>query len=244
MDGDGVSNTNDILPNDPTQWYDTDGDGFGDNASGTNGDDCPSEFGVLNGDLGQGCPIMDVDEDGVLNENDACNDTIAGEIVGPDGCPLDDGSGDGDGQTVGGGDTNITDPNNDTDLTGNITDGGDNTGSGDGDSDANTDSTDDAESETKILGMSPLTLGLIGGIVILVLLTLLFVRGRSSKNDAFAMQEKAYSEAGYAAVAGIGADQSITPEQLAYEQQLTAAGYPADYARAYADQHFRPWLKQ
>jgi hypothetical protein len=23
-----------------------------------------------------------------------------------------------------------------------------------------------------------------------------------------------------------------------------AAGYPADYARAYADQHFRPWLKQ
>ena len=244
LDGDGVSNTNDILPNDPSQWYDTDGDGFGDNASGTNGDDCPSEFGILNGDLGQGCPIMDVDGDGVLNENDACNDTIAGEIVGPDGCPLDDGSGDGDGQTDGGGDTNITDPNNDTDLTGNVTDGGDNTGSGDGDSDANTDSTDDAESETKILGMSPLTLGLIGGIVILVLLTLLFVRGRSSKNDTFAMQEKAYSEAGYAAVAGIGADQSITPEQLAYEQQLTAAGYPADYARAYADQHFRPWLKQ
>jgi hypothetical protein len=39
-------------------------------------------------------------------------------------------------------------------------------------------------------------------------------------------------------------DTSITPEQLAYEQQLIAAGYPADYARAYADQHFRPWLKQ
>jgi hypothetical protein len=92
--------------------------------------------------------------------------------------------------------------------------------------------------------MSPLTLGLIGGIVIIVLLTLLFVRGRSSRNDTFAMQEKAYSEAGFAAVAGIGADQNITPEQLAYEQQLMAAGYPADYARAYADQHFRPWLKQ
>ena len=48
-----------------------------------------------------------------------------------------------------------------------------------------------------------------------------------------------------AAVSGFGgADASITPEQLAYEQQLMAAGYPADYARAYADQHFRPWLKQ
>ena len=187
---------------------------------------------------------MDVDEDGVLNENDACNDTIAGELVGPDGCPLDDGNGDDDDQTDGGGDTNVTDPNDGGDSIGNITDGDDNTGSGDGDSDANTDSTDDAESESKILGMSPLTLGMIGGIVILVLLTLLFVRGRSSKNDTFAMQEKAYSEAGYAAVAGIGADQSITPEQLAYEQQLIAAGYPADYARAYADQHFRPWLKQ
>ena len=92
--------------------------------------------------------------------------------------------------------------------------------------------------------MAPVTLGLIGGIVILVLLTLLFVRGRSAKNDTFAMQEKAYSEAGFAAVAGIGADPNITSEQLAYEQQLMAAGYPADYARAYADQHFRPWLKQ
>jgi hypothetical protein len=248
LDGDGVSNSNDILPNDASQWYDSDGDGFGDNASGTNGDDCPNEFGVLNGDNGQGCPILDVDEDGVLNENDACNDTIIGELVGPDGCPLDDGNGDGDGQT-GGNDTNTTNPGDNTgdntgDTTGNVTDGGDNTGSGDGNNDANTDSTDDAESETKILGMAPLTLGLIGGIVILVLLTLLFVRGRSAKNDSFAMQEKAYSEAGFAAVAGIGADPNITSEQLAYEQQLMAAGYPADYARAYADQHFRPWLKQ
>ena len=247
LDGDGVSNSNDILPNDASQWYDTDGDGFGDNASGTNGDDCPQDFGVINGDNGQGCPILDIDEDGVLNENDACNDTVAGELVGPDGCPLDDGNGDGDGdgQTGGDGDnTNVTDPNDGTDPAGNLTDDGDDAGSGDGNNDANTDSTDDAESETNILGMSPVTLGLIGGIVIIVLLTLLFVRGRSSRNDTFAMQEKAYSEAGFAAVAGIGADQNITPEQLAYEQQLMAAGYPADYARAYADQHFRPWLKQ
>ncbi len=48
----------------------------------------------------------------------------------------------------------------------------------------------------------------------------------------------------YASITGLpAADPSITPEQLAYEQQLLAAGYPADYARTYADQHFRPWLK-
>jgi len=42
----------------------------------------------------------------------------------------------------------------------------------------------------------------------------------------------------------VALDPSITAEQLAYEQQLTTAGYPADYARQYADQHFRPWLTQ
>jgi len=39
-------------------------------------------------------------------------------------------------------------------------------------------------------------------------------------------------------------DPSITPEQLQYEQQLLAHGYTAEQARAYADQHFRPWLNQ
>ena len=93
--------------------------------------------------------------------------------------------------------------------------------------------------------MSYTVIGIIGVVIVLLLATLMFVRGRGSKSDAYSMQEKAYADAGYAAVAGIGAvDASITPEQLAYEQQLIAAGYPADYARAYADQHFRPWLKQ
>ena len=93
--------------------------------------------------------------------------------------------------------------------------------------------------------MSFTLIGIIGVVIVLLLGTLLFVRSRGAKSDAFAVQEKAYADAGYAAVAGIGAvDASITPEQLAYEQQLIAAGYPADYARAYADQHFRPWLKQ
>ncbi len=240
LDGDGVSNTNDILPNDPTQWYDTDGDGYGDNASGTNGDDCPTEPGVSNGDGGQGCPIRDVDGDGVLNENDACNDTIAGTIVGSDGCPLDSNTPD-DNSNDGG--DNVTEPVDDTtDPSDNLTDIVD-----DGPiDDSSSDSTDKAESESGLFGMSYLTLGLIAGVIVLLLLTLVVVRGRNSKGDTFAMQEKAYADAGYAAVAGIGgaADQTITPEQLAYEQQLVAAGYPADYARAYADQHFRPWLQQ
>ena len=46
-------------------------------------------------------------------------------------------------------------------------------------------------------------------------------------------------------VVGMAAgDSSITPQQLEYEQQLLAHGYTAEQARAYADQHFRPWLNQ
>ncbi|MCH2649149.1 MAG: hypothetical protein MKZ57_04960, partial [Candidatus Poseidoniaceae archaeon] len=235
LDSDGVSNDNDILPNDPTQWYDTDGDGFGDNPVGTNGDQCPDVAGVFAGDDGVGCPILDLDLDGVLNENDLCPDTPFGTIVGADGCeiieePVDNNSDTGD-------DTNLTDPTDPTDPT----DSGDNTGSDDG----TTDASDETESESGLFGMSYTVIGIIGVVIVLLLATLMFVRGRGSKGDAYSMQEKAYADAGYAAVAGIGAvDTSITPEQLAYEQQLIAAGYPADYARAYADQHFRPWLKQ
>ncbi|GIR00104.1 MAG: hypothetical protein CM15mP8_3010 [Methanobacteriota archaeon] len=233
-----MSNDNDFFPQRPNKWYDSDGDGFGDNPIGTNGDECPDVAGVFNGDNGRGCPILDLDFDGVLNENDECPDTPIGTIVGADGCEIVEEPVDNNTDT--GNNTNTTEPTDPTDPTV-PTDGGDNTGS----ADDTTDASDDTESESGLFGMSFTVIGLIGGVVILLLLTLVFVKGRSSKNDAFAMQEKAYSDAGYAAVAGIGAvDASITPEQLAYEQQLIAAGYPADYARAYADQHFRPWLKQ
>ena len=230
LDNDGVSNDNDILPIDKTQWYDSDGDGFGDNPVGTNGDQCPDLVGVFNGDDGVGCPVSDLDFDGVLNENDACPDTPPGTIVGADGCGLPEEPAD-----------NTTDPTDSTGVTP-PTDNADDTSSGDG----ATEASDDTESESGLFGMSYTVIGLIGVVVVLSLLTLLFVRGRGSKNDdAFAMQEKAYAAAGFAAIAGAGAaDASITPEQLAYEQQLIASGYPADYARAYADQHFRPWLKQ
>ena len=235
LDSDGVSNDNDIRPNDPTQWYDTDGDGFGDNPNGTDGDQCPDVAGDRFGDNGVGCPILDIDNDGVLNENDLCPETPVGVIVDSTGCEIIDEPEDNDTD-----DGNLTEPNEPIDPV-DETDAGDTTGSGDD----STESTDESESEAGLFGMSYTMVGIIGGIIVILLATLIFVRGRSSKSDAFAMQEKAYADAGYAAVAGMGAvDASITPEQLAYEQQLIAAGYPADYARAYADQHFRPWLKQ
>ncbi|GIQ96951.1 MAG: hypothetical protein CM15mP2_4380 [Methanobacteriota archaeon] len=101
LDNDGVSNDNDILPIDPTQYYDSDGDGFGDNPNGTNGDQCPDVAGVFAGDNGVGCPILDLDSDGVLNENDLCPETPIGVVVDSEGCeiveePQDNNTGDGD----------------------------------------------------------------------------------------------------------------------------------------------------
>ena len=70
-DGDGRSDPNfDWSPeqgadavlfvNDPTQWADTDSDTFGDNAEGTNGDNCPTVFGMSQSDR-SGCPDSDGD---------------------------------------------------------------------------------------------------------------------------------------------------------------------------------------
>ena len=58
-DGDGAIDSVDWAPDDPSQTIDTDGDGFGNNASGTNGDDCPNEEGASTGNL-RGC----IDSDG------------------------------------------------------------------------------------------------------------------------------------------------------------------------------------
>ena len=232
LDNDGVSNDNDILPIDPTQWYDSDGDGFGDNSLGTNGDKCPDVPGVFSGDEGAGCPILDLDSDGVLNENDLCPETPIGTVVDSEGCEIAEEPQ--DNNTVGDDDITPVDPVDPTDPA--DTEDSDNAAS---------ESTDKAESESGLFGMSFTLIGIIGIVIVLIITTLLFVRSRSANSDTYAMQEKAYADAGYAAVAGIGAaDSSITSEQLAYEQQLVEAGYPEDYARAYADQHFRPWLKQ
>ena len=58
-DGDGAIDSVDAYPMDASQTIDSDGDGFGDNASGTNGDNCPSETGTSTGNL-RGC----IDSDG------------------------------------------------------------------------------------------------------------------------------------------------------------------------------------
>jgi hypothetical protein len=51
----------DLFPNDSSQWSDSDGDGFGDNESGTNGDECKTEWGNSTEDR-LGC--IDTDGDG------------------------------------------------------------------------------------------------------------------------------------------------------------------------------------
>ena len=104
-DGDGWSNAADDMPFEPTQFWDYDGDGFGDNSAGVNPDACPYVAGILNGtklngDPGMGCPAADdEDGDGVYDSVDLCLGTPIGSSVDLNGCAesqLDD---DGDGVT-------------------------------------------------------------------------------------------------------------------------------------------------
>ena len=67
-DGDGWSDGGDDFPNDPTQWKDTDNDGYGDNPDGNNPDDCLADSGSSYIDR-SGCP--DTDQDGWSNLVDA-----------------------------------------------------------------------------------------------------------------------------------------------------------------------------
>jgi hypothetical protein len=74
-DADGWSDLNDAFPNDTTQWFDQDGDGYGDNPSpANNGDDCPEEAGnsTVHGHIG--CPpLPDKDGDGIPDGVDICD---------------------------------------------------------------------------------------------------------------------------------------------------------------------------
>ena len=67
-DGDSWSDESDFLAQDASQWADSDGDGYGDNVSGTDGDNCPNSAGYAYLDL-LGCP--DDDQDGWSNSGDA-----------------------------------------------------------------------------------------------------------------------------------------------------------------------------
>ena len=68
-DGDGYSDINDVWPDDSTQWYDEDMDGFGDESSGTAPDQCPDEYGTAFRGILIGCP--DTDGDGYADDEDA-----------------------------------------------------------------------------------------------------------------------------------------------------------------------------
>ena len=85
-----VNELGDAFPYEKTQSRDRDGDGYGDNPTGFEGDFCPDEAGVLNGTEGVGCRLIDVadnDGDGVINELDTlCPDTPPGEAVNEQGC--------------------------------------------------------------------------------------------------------------------------------------------------------------
>ena len=80
----------DAFPNEKTQSKDRDGDGFGDNPVGFEGDLCPTVSGVLDGTDGIGCRITDQsddDGDGLVNELDiVCPNTPSGEQVNEEGC--------------------------------------------------------------------------------------------------------------------------------------------------------------
>ena len=252
LDGDGWSNLNDFSPLDESQWVDEDEDGFGDNSSGYLGDQCPGVYGVENGEGGDGCPppFVDTDEDGVQDSDDDCDSTPAGVTVDENGCEVDT---DGDGVVDSMDDCPATGVGVTVDSMGcevvdnNGGGSGDNGGgTGDGGSDNNGNSADEGEStdDSAEGGTDAVMIGGIGfGVVVIILLTFLIIRKGRGNND---LAEDAFANAAFnQPMAGMAAaDPSITPEQLQYEQQLLAHGYTAEQARAYADQHFRPWLNQ
>ncbi|MDE0557961.1 MAG: hypothetical protein OSB30_05765 [Candidatus Poseidoniaceae archaeon] len=242
VDGDGVSNLNDLWPLDASQAVDSDGDSYGDNTAGTDGDYCPEVAGVANGDGGQGCPIaiVDSDSDGVIDQDDLCPNSIVGTTVDEDGCEIDNSATNNTTNNTGNQNTNTTD------------NGTTNQGNNGNNEVVDTDDEEGDAASSSVLGLSPTILGGLVGLVLILLLILGFTMRGGNKNASdesyvnaqFAAQDLAYSGYGQQQAPAVALDPSITAEQLAYEQQLTAAGYPADYARQYADQHFRPWLTQ
>ena len=107
-DGDGRSDADiywtpeqgaDVFSDDSTQWADSDGDTFGDNADGVKGDNCPNVFGMSETDR-SGCP--DSDGDYISNPDadwtvdmgaDACPDVYGNSSNDRDGCYDADGDG-------------------------------------------------------------------------------------------------------------------------------------------------------
>ncbi|DAC24269.1 MAG TPA: hypothetical protein HA330_06895, partial [Candidatus Thalassarchaeaceae archaeon] len=96
-DGDGWADTEDDLPDNPSQWEDSDSDGYGNNPNGTNPDGCPTQAGTSYIDV-NGC--SDYDSDGwsglsdvfpfdptqwLDTDNDGYGDNVSGDYA--DNCP-------------------------------------------------------------------------------------------------------------------------------------------------------------
>jgi hypothetical protein len=84
----GVAEGADAFSNDPTQWKDNDGDGFGDNITGFEGDECPLSAGVKDGVQGVGCPAATGADGNVVDEcskwEDFYNPSISPGMIVPD----------------------------------------------------------------------------------------------------------------------------------------------------------------
>ena len=225
-DEDGYSNGGDVFIYEPTQWNDTDGDGFGDNngPGDYNGDACPNEPGVMAGTNGTGCPlwISDQDNDGVADSNDVCPGTPAGASVDALGCSDSDGDGVDDSLDT----CPATPTGTSVDVTGCPVDGTDGPGDGTGDADdtdnAQAGDTESASEESDTMLYIMVAAGVVLLLVIVLGLTVV-LRGRSAGGDP---TEQVWATA-------------ISPEQQAYEQQLVGMGYTAEQARAYASQYFQ-----
>jgi hypothetical protein len=222
-DEDGYSNGGDVFIYEPTQWNDTDGDGFGDNngPNDYNGDACPNEPGVMSGTNGTGCPlwVSDQDNDGVSDSNDVCPGTPAGAAVDALGCSDTDGDGVDDTLDV----CPTTPAGTSVDNTGCPLDGTDEPG--DSNDDSENDQSGDAESSTDGGSNTMLYIMAAAGVVLLLVIVLgvsLFMRSSGGGDPT----EQAWATA-------------ISPEQQAYEQQLIGMGYTAEQARAYASQYFQ-----
>lgn len=269
LDGDGWANSIDFDPQDASQWVDSDNDTFGDNSTGTDGDQCPDVAGVIDGDDGIGCPKapIDADGDGVEDNADQCPNTPAGTTVDATGCEVitvGDADGDGvdddsdncantpTGTTVDENGCAVDDTNTGGGLEINEEDGGDGGDGGDGtDVDGSGDGNDGTDNTStdvfeRLLQDTNVMIGAGVAILIIVLLTF-FLIGRKGngdlKEDAFvnaAFSDAAFGGGGTVMPGGVlPYDASMTAEQLQYEQQLVAQGHPAETARQYGNQYFR-----
>lgn len=96
-DGDGYSDLlgDDAFPENPTQWEDQDKDGWGDNQDGEDADLCLNttinELYLQEARENFGCALYqsDSDNDGIMDDEDACPNTPAGSDVYPSGCKIE-----------------------------------------------------------------------------------------------------------------------------------------------------------